>query len=172
MWNRIRSSPSLKKVKCKKMGFSNYSCNCDVGIQNPMQAGESTGVLLLTVMVSGWDSCLSLSQCTVTTAMGNHFVWLDFNSLLVNSSLKYQQEWQYLSMSELWWDEGEWLNIWLTENDSILPQKCIKLNGVDKWPVHTSCQFLWWTTQLRHGGERKGKGDVRMRTVSESISFF
>ena len=93
-------SPVFEKKRCKQTGFSNYSCNYGMGIQNSVNTGKSTGLSQLTVMVSGWDSCSSLPQCTVTTAMGNHFVLLNFNLLLLNSSLKYHQEWQYLAMAE------------------------------------------------------------------------
>lgn len=108
-------SPVFEK-RCKQTDFSNYSCNYSTGIQNPVNTGKSTWLSQLTVMVSGWNSCSSFPECTVTTAMGNCIVLLNFNPLLVNSSLKCHQEWQYLAMAELQWDEGEWLNMWLTEN--------------------------------------------------------
>jgi len=94
-------SPVFEKQRCKQTVSFNYSCNYGMGIQHPVNTGKPTGVSQLAVTVSGWDSCSSLSQCTVTTAMGNRFVLLNFKPLLVNIGLKYHREWQYLSMAEL-----------------------------------------------------------------------
>lgn len=104
--SRIWSSPVFKKVKCKHRAFP----ITPVIATSTFRTQLPTGLSLLTVEMSGWDSCLSLSQCMVTAATGNHFVLLNFKLLLLKCSSKYHQEWQYLATAEVQWDEPK---LWL-----------------------------------------------------------